>query len=389
MAIQMPGVIAPRAEAAPQKKEKKSTLETIMEGVQLANGILGIGVNVQQIRAHQGTIEGNEMKNAALADERSGVLSATQKAEISKSMEPVAIGTPGSTTHRFRGKGGKVEELGLRIPEKAGAAARPELVTTVGPDGKPVQKYVAPEVGLTLPKYQEPQRPSAPEKDYTRQERNTLQSSYDRDPGIRKNRAVMESYEEAVNLAKNPSPASDHNLVVAYFKSIDPNSIVKETEAETAAGLGGLQNRAAAWMKQNTGEAGLTDSQRADLLAQMRTNAKTAADRQDKLDDQYVTLADRRGVSKEDLRLTNRPTFEDTRDGGKSGGLQVDNGKVDAKASQGLRGRQKSPKDGKFYIEVAPNQWQLDPNQAQGEAVADKRSPFIGTPQSILETRRR
>jgi hypothetical protein len=122
MGMNTVSVVGPRSQAQPREKESESDLDKLMKGIQLASGILGIGVNVQQIRAHQGTIEGNEMKNATLADERSGVLSATQKAEISKSMEPVAIGTPGSTTHRFRGKDGQVEELALSIPKKAAPA---------------------------------------------------------------------------------------------------------------------------------------------------------------------------------------------------------------------------------------------------------------------------
>jgi hypothetical protein len=154
MALNQIQMMAPRPEPVRQEKEKKSDIEKIMEGVNLASGILGIAVNVQQIRNQQGQIEGNELKNATLEDQRQGIGTLADKADLAKSMEPVAIGTPGATTHRFRGQGGQVEELGLRIPQKAGAPIETTKVDRYDPrtgqtftdivENKPGQSFIQP-----------------------------------------------------------------------------------------------------------------------------------------------------------------------------------------------------------------------------------------------------
>lgn len=180
-------------------------------------------------------------------------------------------------------------------------------VTTIGPDGKPVVKIVADEIGAEIPGYVKPDKPA---KDITVSERNTLQTQYDKDLGVRKNRAVIESYQDAQALVKDPSPASDQALIFAYMKALDPSSVVRESEAESAQALGGLVERAKAKLKQMGGESGLTDSQRKDLVSQIKKLAKTAAERQKGVDDQFRGLASRRNVSNEDLRFMALPEFE-------------------------------------------------------------------------------
>ncbi len=158
----------------------------------------------------------------------------------------------------------------------------------------------------------EPFKAAPPPKDISVNERNTLQNHYDRNPSIRKNKAVMDAYQDAQALAAEKGPAADHALLLAYFKANDPGSVVKETEAEIAKGFGGLEKRAEAWYKSNvTGEAGMTDEQRKDLVNQIKILAKTAAKKQDVLDNDFKGHAKQRGVNDTELMYAPRPTFED------------------------------------------------------------------------------
>jgi hypothetical protein len=152
-------------------------------------------------------------------------------------------------------------------------------------------------------------KPEKAPKDISVAERNTLQNQYDRDLNVRKNRLVFSSFNEAQTYAAEKSPAADLSLTIAYFKANDPTSIVKESEAETAAALGGLENRAKAWFAKNAGEGGLTDAQRADLVRAIELKAQTAAKDQETINGSFTKLAGRRGVSNEDLRLASSPEF--------------------------------------------------------------------------------
>jgi hypothetical protein len=104
-------------------------------------------------------------------------------------------------------------------------------------------------------------------------------------------------------------------LIVAYVKAFDPTSVVKETEAETAAAMGSLMERAKAKYSAMAGDGRLTPEQRADLFKQIEMKAKTAAARQDKIDEQFLGLAKRRQVDPQDLRFAPRPAFEDLASG--------------------------------------------------------------------------
>lgn len=146
-------------------------------------------------------------------------------------------------------------------------------------------------------------------KDITVNERNRLQADYDRDPEVRKAKTVLQSWGDARAILSEPSPAADLSLVYAYMKALDPGSVVRESEAETAAAIGGLQERAKAKLQNITGGGQLTDRQRADLARQIEKLARNAATGLDKLEGQFREHAGRRSVDVQDLRFSTRPEF--------------------------------------------------------------------------------
>lgn len=306
------GLIAPRAAQQREEKQKEDPIETLMKGLQIANGVLGIGVNFT-------TLQNNMGKNAIQADERSSILPGSQRLDMQeKGFQETAKGTPGAQDYKFR-NGDTIEERSYLLPAKESKTAL-QLVTERGADGTEISRAVdmsgvkpGDVVGKKLP------LPDKAPKDITIGERNTLQSRYDRDPVVRRNRLIFESLNEAKTYMADPSPASDHALVIAYFKANDPTSIVKETEAETAQALGGLQQRAEAWFKSNAGEAGLTDAQRADLVHTIELKAQAAATNHNATNQEYLKLAKNRGVSDSDLSLISAPEFENRKAPGAPG----------------------------------------------------------------------
>jgi hypothetical protein len=96
MGINQVSVVGPRAEPQEQKKEKRDPIDDILRGLQIANGVLGIGVNYTTIQKHRAEQKG-------LDDTNRGVLPPQARQDaIAKGLQPVADGTPGSQTISYR-----------------------------------------------------------------------------------------------------------------------------------------------------------------------------------------------------------------------------------------------------------------------------------------------
>jgi hypothetical protein len=362
----MPGVVVPAM------REKKDPLESIMRGLQIASSIYGIKSNMDQAeRQEKADAQAEEDRASAKKKEDDiarGVMTPMQRAAMAKDFEEVDGGTPGAIPAFVRdAKTGQETPLFLK--------ARGKDVKPTGPKTEKVGDTLVQldeATGKWKPVYSAPAKAAPPPKDITVAERNTLQTQYDRDLGTRKNRMVLEAYDDATSLVKDPSPASDQALIFAYMKSLDPNSVVRESEAESAQALGGMMERAKAWYAKNAGESGLTDAQRKDLVSQIRKLADAAAKRQDGVDKQFTDLAGRRGVDTRDLRFIGRPVIGDDPKAPEKIAQQP---AAAANTTEFKGRRQKSPKDGQWYVEVAPDVWQPDP------------SPPSATVNKMLETK--
>lgn len=275
----------------PAMRQQESALDLVAKGLQIAQSVYGLKTAYDK----------KQDDDAKAADEKAGVLSRSALLDHVKGQRKVDPGTPGARTYKVRENDQVLEESYLTLPkeDKDGLVG----VETVDEKGNAVTKYVKPSLGLTLPK---PKKEEKPPKDITVQERNTLQNQYDRDPEVRKAKTVLDSYASTQKLLEQKTPASDLALVYNYMKALDPNSVVRETEAETAAALGGLMERAKAQMSNMSGDGMLTDAQRADLARQIESLAGSAGDRLDEIDAQFSDLAKRRNVDMKDLRLTGR-----------------------------------------------------------------------------------
>lgn len=302
----MPGV------HVPQQQEKKDPLDTVIKGLQIASSIYGIKTDMAKLEEHSRATKAAEAKEAAAQGEKDfaakgGMSQAEYRSALKDGFTPVAPGSEGAVSAFIRTPEGKEQPIALKPPEAKGLRAPTRAIETVE-NGKPVTKIVEDVPGQSYAA--QPKATPVP-KDITVQERNTLQNQYDRDLAVRRNEAVMSSYQNAKNLIKDPSPASDQALIFSYMKALDPSSVVRESEFETAQAIGSLQERAAAKLKSMAGDGILTDKQRQDLLSQMQSLAKTAVDAQENMDNQFSALAQRRGVDTKDLRFKSRPSFDE------------------------------------------------------------------------------
>jgi hypothetical protein len=236
-------MMAPQQKQREPEKEKKSDIERIMEGVQLASGILGIGVNIQSIRNQQGQIEGNEIKNASLTDARDGILTASDKADLATKMEPVAIGTPGSTTHKFRGQDGAIEELGLRIPGKPEKALGTREVETLE-GGKVVKKIVEDRAGQTF--IAPPRRDPAAEGFKQTEIGKAAQSAGDKlFDDVRPHREALEAAGEAETLLEmaKTNPAAAAPALRKMARASGEKGVLSDADARAYGGSQAVVDR--------------------------------------------------------------------------------------------------------------------------------------------------
>lgn len=128
-------IIAPRSEPQQQKRQKPTDIENVLTGLQIANGVLGIGTNLTTIQNHMAQTQ-------ALEDERNGIITSKQMLDKGSSYERVDPGTAGSTTYKVRtdkqdaSGNDTYEQVALRMPSRVKEQAAP---TTRVFDGKQEQ----------------------------------------------------------------------------------------------------------------------------------------------------------------------------------------------------------------------------------------------------------
>lgn len=147
-------------------------------------------------------------------------------------------------------------------------------------------------------------------------------------------RAVRDSYNRIQASAQNPTPAGDLSLIFNYMKMLDPGSVVREAEFATAANAAPLLTRVGldaeklkgVWEGQR-----LTPEQRADFLNRSDQLYQEQDQTFQALADEYTGMAERSGLSGEDIVLTPRANARK-----KPGAFGDAAGGVDLKSKFGL-----------------------------------------------------
>ncbi len=327
-------MIGPRSEPQTQKKEKTSDIDKILQGLQVANGVLGIGVNYTTIQKHMA-------EQQALDDANAGVLAGKDRqTALSQGLQPTADGTPGSQTFSYRtGPGDEgVTKQAFILPEKkptplqshainnykdpktgevgtalvdptngtlrgfvaqqtAPKEAKTREIQTVDENGNPVIKLVEDKVGSVFPSQ------SKGDKDKTPENTTNLRKEYDAHPTTKTTNALGQFYSKIEGSAtkQDPTGASDISLVYSYMRMLDPNSSVREGEYATAQNSGGVPDKIRALYNGAKDGQKLTPEMRQGFLGEARGLMKAQLESQDEQDQRFAKIAKENGIKPEQV----------------------------------------------------------------------------------------
>jgi len=105
---------------------------------------------------------------------------------------------------------------------------------------------------------------------------------------------ILPQYTSAIQAGNNK--AGDLNLVNAFAKILDPNSVVREGEVAMASSVGGAKEQIKGYLAAITGKGGLTPDQRAEIMGEIRTRGSQAADAYNLTRRNYTGMAQEYGI---------------------------------------------------------------------------------------------
>jgi hypothetical protein len=302
MALMQVQQVAPRSEPVKQEKEKKSAMEMILEGLQIANGVLGIANNVQSIRSSQRTIEDKDY--AA----KGGLTKEQETDAMAKGMTFSDTPQEGGTQTFIRTPEG---DKGVFIKPPGAKAKDAEVVgiTVPGPGGKPMTQFVKKEEGAKYDAYREPQKPT---EDKTPGNTADLRKEYNQQKTTQNTYQVIEGYKKIQNAfsKENPSPADEMSGLFGFMKMQDPGSTVREGEYASAENTRGIPDAILqAYNKAREGQK-LSPEQRANFLAAADGLYDAQLSAQEAIDKRYSDIATKFKV---DPNYVLEPSFGSTR----------------------------------------------------------------------------
>lgn len=119
----------------------------------------------------------------------------------------------------------------------------------------------------------------------------------------KKTNAIEQAYQGIQAAAQNPSAAGDLSLIFQYMKILDPGSTVREGEFANAQNATGVPEQVVNMYNRVKSGERLADTQRKDFLSQAGNLRNQQRGIQEQLDKQVRTLAEKRGMSTDDVIL--------------------------------------------------------------------------------------
>lgn len=118
---------------------------------------------------------------------------------------------------------------------------------------------------------------------------------------------VADAWDRISASAADPSAAGDLALIFNFMKMLDPGSTVREGEFATAQNSASVPGRLRSLYNNVTEGERLNEDQRADFLDQGQNLFESAADRNRFVVDDFVRLAERNGLAREDVVIERGP----------------------------------------------------------------------------------
>lgn len=105
---------------------------------------------------------------------------------------------------------------------------------------------------------------------------NNLRKQFEAEQPIQDYKTVVPLMDSAIKAQNNK--AGDLNIVYAFGKVMDPNSVVREGEQVMATNVGGVSEKVKGYIDQINGQGQLTPNQRTQLIEEIRSRARALQD---------------------------------------------------------------------------------------------------------------
>ena len=135
-----------------------------------------------------------------------------------------------------------------------------------------------------------------------------LRDKFAAEPPVKSFRAVVPMLEAARKAG--PSRAGDLNLVYAFAKMMDPDSVVRESETAGVVATASVADRLQGYIGQLNGQPMLTPEVRAKLMKELETRYQALQTSHDELKNQYGQIAQSYGLTPERVTLGVRPAAQ-------------------------------------------------------------------------------
>jgi hypothetical protein len=128
---------------------------------------------------------------------------------------------------------------------------------------------------------------------------NNLRKQFESEQPVQDYKTVTPILDAALKAQNNK--AGDLNLVYAFGKVMDPNSVVREGEQVMATNVGGVSEKVKGYLDAIQGQGQLTPTQRTELLEEIRTRARSLGQTYDQRRAFYEDFAKRNGINPDDV----------------------------------------------------------------------------------------
>lgn len=144
------------------------------------------------------------------------------------------------------------------------------------------------------------------------QNESKLRSEFETQPAVKSFRTVVPMLESAKDAASRPTRAADLNLVYAFAKLMDPDSVVRESETGAVVATQSVADRLQSYIGQLNGQAMLNPEVRAKLIAELDSRYNAIKASHDALAENYAGIAKAHNIAPERVVIPIRTGREGT-----------------------------------------------------------------------------
>ena len=132
---------------------------------------------------------------------------------------------------------------------------------------------------------------------------NKLRDDFNSAPAVKSYRAVVPMLESAKDASTRPTRAADLNLVYAFAKLMDPDSVVRESETGAVVATQSVMDRVGSCVGQLNGQAMLNPAARAKLIAELDSRFNSLKSSYDAHEEAYKGITERNGLNFDNVRI--------------------------------------------------------------------------------------